>query len=179
MKAKMKQQCMPMYTSVQRLSSPALVCCPRTVQTGLRRERGILSAALSDSRTSADRPRTLRSRITNGTELLANVDGRTAAARRYRDLTMSFADELGGVASLTEAQRALVRQAAAMIVQSENLQGQVLRREFVDTEQLTRLANAATRILSRLALKRQRRAKTPSLADYAAAKASQRESGVA
>jgi trimethylamine:corrinoid methyltransferase-like protein len=89
--------------------------------------------------------------------LLANVDGRTAAARRYRDLCISLADDIGGASSLTEAQRALVRQAAAMIVQSEKLQGEVLRGEIVDSEQLTRLANAATRILSRLGVKRARK----------------------
>jgi hypothetical protein len=113
-----------------------------------------LERALSNSHASTDRSPTLRSRVTNGKELLANVDGRTAAARRYRDLTISLADDLGGAATLTEAQRALVRQAAAMIVQSEKLQGEVLRGEIVDCEQLTRLANAATRILSRLGLKR-------------------------
>jgi hypothetical protein len=41
-----------------------------------------------------------------------------------------------------------------MIVQSEKLQAAVLRGEIVDSEQLVRLANAATRILSRLGLKR-------------------------
>jgi hypothetical protein len=102
----------------------------------------------------AERSRTLRSRVTNGKDLLANVDGRTAAARRYRDLCLSLADDLGGASTLTEAQNALVRQAAAMIVQSEKLQGEVLRGETVDSEQLVRLANAATRILTRLGLKR-------------------------
>jgi hypothetical protein len=110
--------------------------------------------SLLENHVIANRSQTLRSRVTNGSQLLANVDGRTAAARRYRDLTISLADDLGGAASLTEAQRALVRQAAAMIVQSEKLQGEVLRGEIVDCEQLTRLANAATRILSRLGLKR-------------------------
>jgi hypothetical protein len=117
-----------------------------------------------DIHASAGRSRTLRSRVTNGKDLLANVDGRTAAARRYRDLAIWLADDLGGAASLTEAQRALVRQAAAMIVQSEKLQGEVLRGEVVDCEQLTRLANAATRILSRLGLKRTVR-HTPSRLD--------------
>jgi hypothetical protein len=113
-----------------------------------------LEVSLPTSPATADRSRTLRSRVTNGKDLLANVDGRTAAARRYRDLTISLADDLGGAASLTEAQRAPVRQAAAMIVQSERLQGEVLRGEVVDCEQLTRLANAATRILTGLGLKR-------------------------
>jgi hypothetical protein len=44
-----------------------------------------------------------------------------------------------------------------------------LRGEIVDCEQLTRLANAATRILTRLGIKRERRDPTPSLADYLAA----------
>jgi hypothetical protein len=109
-----------------------------------------------------------RSIATNGLHALRGVDSRTAAARRYRDLTMSLADDLGGPASLTEAQRALVRQAAAMIVQSEKLQGEVLRGEVVDSEQLVRLANAATRILSRLGIKRTPRDTTPTLAEIAA-----------
>ena len=58
--------------------------------------------------------------------------------------------------------------AAAMIVQSERLQSAVLRGELVDVEQLTRLANAATRILSRLGIKRERRDSTPTIAEIAA-----------
>ena len=69
---------------------------------------------------------------------------------------MSLADDLGGAAGLTEAQRALVRQAAGTIVQSEKLQGAVLRGEDVDLEQLTRLTNALSRMLSRLGIKRRR-----------------------
>ena len=69
---------------------------------------------------------------------------------------MSLADDLGGADRLTEAQRALVRQAAAMIVQSERLQASILRGEIVDSEQLTRLANVVSRILSRLGVKRSR-----------------------
>ena len=114
-----------------------------------------------ESQAAAGRSPTLRSRVTNGSQLLANVDGRTADARRYGDLAVSLADDLGGAASLTEAQRALVRQGAAMIVQSEKLQGAVLRGELVDVEQLTRLANAATRILTRLGIKRAARVVQP------------------
>ena len=87
---------------------------------------------------------------------------------------MSLADDLGGASSLTEAQRALVRQAAAMIVQSEKLQGEVLRGEIVDCEQLTRLANAATRILSRLSASASARRARRRLAEYLASKAAQK-----
>jgi hypothetical protein len=111
----------------------------------------------------AERPSRQRSRITNGSKLVAAVDGRSAEARRYKDLAVSLADDLGGVAGLTEAQRALVRQAAGTIVQSEKLQGAVLRGEDVDLEQLTRLSNALSRMLHRLGIKRAASQPAPSL----------------
>jgi hypothetical protein len=49
------------------------------------------------------------------------------------------------------------------------VQGAVLRGENINVEQLTRLANSATRILSKLGLKRERRDEGPDLASYLAA----------
>lgn len=121
---------------------------------------------LTARQANAGRSPTLRSRVTNGKQLLANVDGRTADARRYRDLCLSLVDDLGGETDLTEVQRALVRQAAAMIVQSERLQSAVLRGELVDCEQLTRLANVATRIFSRLGIKRHQAPSLNPLAEH-------------
>ena len=86
--------------------------------------------------------------------MLAGIDGRSAEARRYRDLAMSFADDLGGAAVLTEAQRALVFQAASLVVQSEALNGAMIRGELVDVEQQTRVANALGRTLNRLGIKK-------------------------
>ena len=122
-----------------------------------------------ESQTIAARPSRLRSRVTNGSKMVAGLDGRSAEARRYRDLAMSFADDLGGADKLTEAQRTLIAQAATLQVQSERVQAAVLRGEVIDVEQLTRLANAAMRILSRLGLKRERRDTTPTLDEYLAA----------
>ena len=121
-----------------------------------------------DSPVAVERSPRLRSRVTNGSMMVAGLDGRGAAGRRYRDLCISLAVDLGGSSSLTEAQRALVWQAAAMILQSEKLQGEVLRGEVVDCEQLNRLANVATRILSRLGVKRA--VVAPSLNDRIAAR---------
>jgi hypothetical protein len=92
--------------------------------------------------------------VTNGTRLLVGVDGRSAQARRYRDLCLCFPDDLGCAAELSEAQRSLIRQAAALLVQSEHLQAAVLRGETVDNEHLTRLSNAATRVLAQLGIKK-------------------------
>jgi hypothetical protein len=117
----------------------------------------------------AARPATVRSRVTNGAKMIAGVDGRSAEARRYRDLAMSFADDLGGAAGLTEAQRALARQAAALTVQSEALNGAMIRGELVDVEQQTRVANALGRTLNRLGI-RKRVSPAPTIADYLAAR---------
>jgi hypothetical protein len=72
-------------------------------------------------------------------------------------LCMSFADDLGGAASLTEAQRALVRQAASLSARSESMQAAQVRGEEVNPEEQTRLANVLTKTLSRLGAANKRR----------------------
>jgi hypothetical protein len=115
----------------------------------------------------AARPATVRSRVTNGAKMIAGVDGRSAEARRYRDLAMSFADDIGGAAGLTEAQRALVRSAAALTVQSEKLQAAMIRGEDVSDEQMTRVANSLSRTLHRLGRKRAQKQRPSLLAQMA------------
>lgn len=113
------------------------------------------------SATIPDRPPRIRSRVSNGSSRLPDTDGRSTTARRYRDLAMAYADELGGEANLTETERALVRQAAAMVVRSEGMQARIVRGEAVDDEELTRLCNGVTRILNSLRRKARPVAKIP------------------
>lgn len=94
-----------------------------------------------------------RSAISNGSWLLEGVDNRSALGRRYRDLCMSFADDLGGAEALTEPQKALVRQLAAVTVESEKLQSSIVRGETVDHEGLVRLTNLHARLLKQLGVK--------------------------
>ncbi len=96
-----------------------------------------------------------------------NIDGRSTEARRFRDLVESFADGLGGLEGLTEAERSLVRGCALLTVEAERMQAQAAG-EAVDLEQLTRVSNAQTRVLRTL----QRGKATPSLQAYLASKAS-------
>jgi len=119
---------------------------------------------------------TNRSRVTNGTRLLEGVDGRSAEARRYRDLCMSFADDCGGAASLTEAQRSLVRQCAMLAVQSEKHQAAMIRGEDVNVEQQTRVANSLSRTLSRLGVRKRASAKL-SVPEYLAQRDARRAQG--
>ena len=100
-----------------------------------------------------------RSRITNGSELLRGVDGRSAEGRRYRDLTEAFRVEFGLGAS--EREMAAIRLATALTVQSETLQAAIVRGERVAEEELTRALNAQARALRELRLMQKRRAPRP------------------
>ena len=99
-----------------------------------------------------------RSRVTNGSELLRGVDGRSAEGRRYRDLTEAFRVEFGLGAS--EREMAAIRLAAALTVQGETLQAAIVRGERVAEEELTRALNQA-RALRELRLMQKRRAPRP------------------
>jgi hypothetical protein len=130
----------------------------------------MFEGAPSDVRSGVEeRSPRIRSRVTNGAKMIAGVDGRSAEARRYKDLCMSFADDCGGAVGLTEAQRSLVRQAAMLSVQSEKLQGAMIRGEDVDVEQQTRVANSLARTLSRLGI-RKRVSRKLSVPEYLAAR---------
>jgi hypothetical protein len=89
----------------------------------------------------------------------AETDGRKRVARRFRALTEAFTADLGG--KLSHADTALVRQAAAMTVRAEQAQAALLNGQTVDDDQLVRLSNAATRILTALGAQRARREKRP------------------
>lgn len=97
--------------------------------------------------------RTARSAVSNGTRLVTGVDGRSAPARRFRDLVRQFTEELGGDAIMSEPMRAMVRQAAAVTIEAERLQGAILRGEDVDTEQLVRVSNVQMRLMNGLKAK--------------------------
>jgi len=123
----------------------------------------------SNSTALASRPSTTRSRITNGSRLLRGIDGRSASARRFRDLVDSFVSELGGIDKVGESEKATIRQAASLTLRCESLQADLVNGLPVDDEQMVRLANVASRLLGKLGIRRrQERPKT--LAEYAAAK---------
>jgi hypothetical protein len=114
----------------------------------------------------APRPLTVRSALTNDPLLLRGVDGRSVEARRYRDVAIALADDLGGQDKLSEPSKILVRQAAAMTVQVESLQSKIVSGQDVNLEQLTRLSNVLGRTLQRLGLKKPRARPTGPLADH-------------
>ncbi len=106
---------------------------------------------LADRSLHSERTSTTRSAVSNGTRLLAGVDGRSATARRFRDLHADLLRDLGGAPALTTMQRGLVRQAAALQLQAEQLQAAVVRGDTVDSKDLIRVSGEASRILTGLA----------------------------
>jgi hypothetical protein len=91
---------------------------------------------------------TSRSKISNGTRLLANVDGRSSSARRFRDLVAAFEKEIGGAQN--EIERGMIRQAAALTLKAEILQADLVNGAAVDSDALIRLTGTSKRILSDL-----------------------------
>jgi hypothetical protein len=116
----------------------------------------------------AGRPLTIRSKITNDPLAVRGVDGRSMAARRYRDVAIAIADDLGGQDLLSEPSKILVRQAAGMTVAVEDLSAKVVAGEDVDLEQLTRLSNVLGRTLQRLGLKKPAAPRGPTLGELMA-----------
>jgi hypothetical protein len=110
-----------------------------------------------------------RSALTNGTRLHdGGVDHRSPAARRFKDLTQSFAAPLGGFDSLDETRRALVRSAASLTMHAERLQAALARGDNVDADELVRVSSEARRALESVR-QREPQPKSQSLADYISA----------
>lgn len=119
----------------------------------------------------AKRPPQTRSRVTNGSRMLQQIDGRSAEARRYRDLVEGFARDFG-VSGPGERESALLRQAAALTVQAELMQAAIIRGDPIDVEQLVRVTNAQSRTLGKLGIRKPERNAAKDLAAYIAAQAS-------
>ena len=115
---------------------------------------------------AAAAPRT-RSMVTNRTRLIAGVDGRSATARRFRDLIADYTRECGGK-DLSPAEAWLVRQAAAMTLRAEQLQAAIVLGQPVLADELIRLSSEARRILSRLRRRHSQKAPPLSLREHLA-----------
>lgn len=94
-----------------------------------------------------------RSAVSNGTRLLAGADGRSKAARRFRDLVNSYCEAIGTeISRMPESQRTIVRQAAGVSLQCETMQTAIVNGHDVDVEQMVRLSNLLARLLRALGI---------------------------
>ncbi len=133
-----------------------------------------MSRIQADRNNVASKPRPSRSVVANGTRLFADgVDGRTATARRYRDLVEDFKADLGDHPSVAQMQ--LVRRAASLSVWCEEQEKRIAKGENIDIGPLTTAANSLRRILQDIGVKPAPR--SISLEEYLAALAAAKAGG--
>jgi hypothetical protein len=109
-----------------------------------------------------------RSAVTSGRKLLVTGNPNSAWSRRYADLVRGHCSDLGGRDLLSEAQLSLIRRAAALECELEQMDGRLSQGEAVNLDQYGRAASHLRRLFETLGIRRQPRDVTPSLSDYLA-----------
>jgi hypothetical protein len=100
----------------------------------------------ADSRSSR-----VRSALTNHREL-PNVDGRSASARRFRDIVTAIASDQGGLEYMAEARLQLIRRFAALAVHAEVVEARLANGEKIDMVERAQLSSTLVRIASRIGI---------------------------
>jgi hypothetical protein len=111
-----------------------------------------------------------RSRISNGKELLPDVDGRSIIARRYRDISGAIIADSGGIALCSESRLQLIRRFSAASVLAEQLESKLANGEQIDIAQHSLLVSSLVRLANKLGIHRVSKTITPSVESYLASK---------
>jgi hypothetical protein len=101
--------------------------------------------------------------LTNGRSVLIDIDGRSAIARRYKDIIGAHVSDLGGADHLSEAQLTLIRRVATMTVVLEQMDSEFAIENGVkdrDFELYQRGSNTLRRLLETLGTTRGRKARS-------------------
>ena len=106
-----------------------------------------------------------RSRVSNGHDVLPDVDGRSVIARRYRDIARAILVDQGGVEQCSESRQQLVRRFAAAAVLAEQMESKLARGDEIDVQQHALLCSSLVRLAQRIGIERVARDVTPSLGD--------------
>jgi hypothetical protein len=112
------------------------------------------------------RPSKQRSRVSNGKDVLPDIDGRSAMARRFRDITNAVLTDQGGADQCSESRLQLVRRFAAAAVLAERMESRLANGEQIDVAEHAVLCSTLVRIAQRIGINRVPRDVTPSLAEY-------------
>jgi hypothetical protein len=100
---------------------------------------------------------------------LADLDGRTIAARDAKALIRDIESDLGGADRLSAGEREIVQRAALASTMLRNMEAGWLTGRGIDVAAYTTLANTQSRLLKMLGLERRQRDVTPDLRKYIAA----------
>jgi hypothetical protein len=117
------------------------------------------------ARSKGKRP---RSAVTSGRKQFVNGDPNSAWARRFHDLVVGHIADAGGRDRLSEAQLALIKRAAGLECELEQMEGRMSQGETVDLDRYGRAASHLRRLLESLGLERKPKDIGPSLGDLLA-----------
>src|SRR3954462_12213178 len=93
-----------------------------------------------------------RSRVSNGADVLPNVDGRSLIARRYRDIAAQLVADMGGMERCSEARLQLIRRFAAAAVLAEQMEANLANGVSIDTQEHANLSSTLVRIAQRIGI---------------------------
>lgn len=120
-----------------------------------------------------------KSRVSNGSDVLPNVDGRTVLARRYRDIAGALVADAGGEDRCSETKIQLIRRFSAAAVLAESMEARLANGEQIDIGEHALLSSTLVRIAQRIGINRLPKNVTPDLRDYIAGGAQARGEVVA
>jgi hypothetical protein len=86
--------------------------------------------------------------------VLPDVDGRSAVARRYRDITSAILVDQGGADLCSESRLQLIRRFAAAAVLAEQLEARLANGEQIDITEHAALSSTLVRLASRIGIDR-------------------------
>jgi hypothetical protein len=95
-----------------------------------------------------------RSRISNGNELLPDIDGRSVIARRYKDITRAILIDQGGADRCSESRLQLIRRFAAAACLAEQLESRLANGEEIDIAEHASLSSTLVRLAARIGIDR-------------------------
>jgi hypothetical protein len=110
------------------------------------------------------RPSKQRSRVTNNAALLPDIDGRSALARRFKDIASQILVDQGGAARCSESRTQLVRRGRRLFGRADGEPSH--QRWRIDIQAHALLCSTLARLGSRIGLGRIAKDITPSLAEY-------------
>jgi hypothetical protein len=105
-------------------------------------------------------PRKGRSRVSNGSVLIAGVDQRSPWVRRCKDILREHVADLGGTDNCSAAERSIIRRAAVLTTELEQLEARFAtagQADAGDLETYQRCANSLRRLLEAVGLQRRPR----------------------
>jgi hypothetical protein len=146
----------PLMTASARMRRKSGAICRVATEPPKQAKNSSANPAAVERRSSKQ-----RSRLTNGTALLPDIDGRSAIARRFKDIAHGILADQGGADQCSECRLQLVRRFAAAAVLAEQMESRLANGEQIDIQEHALLCSTLTRLAQRIGIERRARDVTP------------------